>query len=78
MGIALWIRDVALRLRKDSDTIMKTILTKLGSSSNDNIKNNFKPLMTGKTDNVYGIAKDSWEIQIRGGEKMDLRWLIQK
>lgn len=78
MGIALWIRDVALRLRKDSDTIMKTILTKLGSSSNDNIKNNFKPLMTGKTDNVYGIAKDSWEIQMHGGEKIDLRWLIQK
>jgi len=78
MGIALWIRDVALRLRKDSDTIMKTILTRLGSSSNDNIKSNFKPLMTGKTDNVYGIAKDSWEMHIRGGEKVDLRWLIQK
>ena len=78
MGIALWIRDVALRLRKDSDTIMKTILTRLGSSSNDNIKSNFKPLMTGKTDNPYGIAKSSWEMQIRGGEKVDLTWLIQK
>jgi hypothetical protein len=78
MGIALWIRDVALRIRKDSDTIMKTILTRLGSSSNESIKNNFKPLMTGKTDNVYGIAKDSWEMNIRGGEKIDLRWLIQK
>jgi hypothetical protein len=78
MGIALWIRDVALRLRKDSDTIMKTILTRLGSSSNESIKNNFKPLMTQKTDNVYGIAKDSWEMHIRGGEKVDLRWLIQK
>lgn len=78
MGIALWIRDVALRLRKDSDTIMKTILTKLGSSSSESVKNNFKPLMTGKTDNPYGIAKDSWEMHIRGGEKEDLRWLIQK
>lgn len=78
MGIALWIRDVALRLRKDSDTIMKTILTRIGSSSNDNIKNNFKPIMTQKTDNVYGIAKDSWEMPITNSEKMDLRWLIQK
>jgi hypothetical protein len=78
MGIALWIRDVALRLRKDSDTIMKTILTRLGSSSNESIKNNFKPLMTQKTDNVYGIAKDSWEMPLANGQKMDLRWLIQK
>ena len=76
MGIALWIRDVALRLRKDSDSIMKTILGKVGSSSSDAIKNNFKPLMTQQSNNVYGIPQDSWKMQIRGGDKMDLRWLI--
>jgi hypothetical protein len=76
MGIALWIRDVALRLRKDSDSIMKTILGKVGSSSSDAIKSNFKPLMTQQSNNVYGIPQDSWKMQIRGGDKMDLRWLI--
>jgi hypothetical protein len=76
MGIALWIRDVALRLRKDSDSIMKTILGRVGSSSSDAIKSNFKPLMTQQSNNVYGIPQDSWKMQIRGGDKMDLRWLI--
>jgi hypothetical protein len=76
MGIALWIRDVALRLRKDSDSIMKTILDKVGSSSSDAIKSNFKPLMTQQSNNAYGIPQDSWKMQIRGGDKMDLRWLI--
>jgi hypothetical protein len=76
MGIALWIRDVALRLRKDSDSIMKTILDKVGSSSSDAIKSNFKPLMTQQSNNVYGIPQDSWKMHIRGGDKIDLRWLI--
>jgi hypothetical protein len=76
MGIGLWIRDVALRLRKDSDTIMKTILTKVGSSSSDAIKNNFKPLITQQSNNVYGIAQDSWQMHVRGSDKIDLRWLI--
>jgi hypothetical protein len=78
MAIALWIRDIALRLRKESDSVMKTILSKIGSSSNDQIKNKMKPLMVPGANNPYGIFTDPWKMRLGGREEEDLRWLINR
>ena len=77
MGIALWVRDIALRLRKESSSVASAILARIGSSSSDEIKKNFKPILTPASHNPYGIVEDPWKMQIRGGDKEDLRWLIR-
>ncbi len=74
-GIAMWIRDVALRLRGESDSITKTILSKIGSSSSEEIKKKMSPLlMTGN--NPYGISTDPWKMKMGQRGEEDLRWLI--
>ena len=74
-GIGMWIRDVALRLRGDSETFMKTILSKIGTSSSEEIKKNFKPILTHAHNNPYGIYSDPWKMKL-GNSDEDLRWLI--
>lgn len=76
MGIGLWIRDVALRLRKESDNVTKIIMSKLGSSSNEEIKKNTRPILMPRPSNPYGVVEDPWKMKIRGDDSEDLRWLI--
>lgn len=79
LAIGLWIRDTALRLRKDSDTLMKTILTKIGASTKDQVKENMKLIQRGGT-NPYGIYNNPWQMQVGGHgtsrEPLDLTWLL--
>ena len=75
-GIAMWIRDVALRLRGESDSVSKIILSKIGSSSSDEIKRRMKPLMTPGGNNPYGIYSDPWKMNMGKMGEEDLRWLI--
>jgi hypothetical protein len=74
-GIAMWIRDVALRLRGESDSITQSILSKIGSSSNEQIKKNYKPIIQA-TSNPYGIHTDPWKMKMGAYGEEDLRWLI--
>lgn len=76
MGIALWIRDVALRLRKESAGAVQTILSRIGSSSSEEIKKNFKPLLMAKRDNPYGINADPWKMKMGHMGEEDLTWLL--
>ena len=76
MGIGLWIRDIALRLRKESESVMKVIMSKIGSSSSEEIKNSRKPLLMPGANNPYGIFADPWKMRLGQRDEEDLRWLI--
>lgn len=76
-AITMWIRDVALRLRSESDTLVRTILGKIGSTATEESRKAVSrtTLIQG---NIYGVNKDPWKMNM-GGEyshKEDLRWLL--
>lgn len=74
-GIAMWIRDVALRLRSETDGASKLILSKIGTSMTSEMKNKMSPLLPIGNKNPYGINADPWKMKMSGGDE-DLRWLI--
>lgn len=75
-GIAMWIRDVALRLRGESDSVLKTILSKIGSSTTAEQKAKMSPFMIRSSGNPYGINNDPWKMKMGSQGEEDLRWLI--
>ena len=79
LGIGLWIRDVALRLRKDADNITKTILNGIGSTSSEQIKANTNALY--RNTNPFGTSTNPWQMKVggQGGnqEPLDLTWLLR-
>ncbi len=81
LAIGLWIRDVALRLRGESETITKTILSKIGSTSKEQVTKNVSMLIKSAGNNPYGIYHNPWEMRVGGpgsGHKPeDLTWLLR-
>jgi hypothetical protein len=79
LGIGLWIRDVALRLRKDSETITRTILDRIGSTSNDQVKGNMQSLY--RNTNPFGTQPNPWQMKVGGHgssqQPIDLTWLLK-
>jgi hypothetical protein len=79
LGIGLWIRDVALRLRKDSETITRTILDKIGSTSNEQVKGNMQSLY--RNTNPFGTQPNPWQMKVGGHgssqQPIDLTWLLK-
>lgn len=79
LGIGLWIRDVALRLRKDSETITKTILDRIGSTSNEQVKSNMQSLY--RNTNPFGTQPNPWQMKVGGHgssqQPIDLTWLLK-
>jgi hypothetical protein len=76
-GIAMWIRDVALRLRGERNEMTRTLLSKIGSTATDESKkpNTRNVIMGG---NIYGVQNDPWKMNMGNqyGAKEDLRWLL--
>jgi hypothetical protein len=82
IGIGLWIRDVALRLRKESDSVTKTIIDRIGSTSAQQIQNNVNLLSTGKGVNPFGVYNNPWQMHVggpgmHGNKSEDLTWLLR-
>lgn len=81
MAIGLWIRDVALRLRGESDTIVKTILSKIGSTTKEQLAKNSSTLLQSAGNNPYGIYHNPWEMQVGGPgvskKPEDITWLLR-
>jgi len=83
-AIAMWIRDIALRLRGESEAIMKTILTKIGSTSKEQATQNINLIMRGSGTNPYGVYHNPWSMHVggpahpggKGNKEEDLRWLL--
>lgn len=79
LGIGLWIRDVALRLRKDADEITRTILGRIGSTSSEQIKNNTQAIY--KNSNPFGTQPNPWQMKVGGPngsqQPIDLTWLLK-
>ena len=82
MAIGLWIRDVALRLRKEADESTRLIISKIGSTSNEQIKNNMVALHK-SGNNPYGVYSNPWKMSIGGpsgvggqSKTEDLTWLL--
>ena len=80
LAIGLWIRDVALRLRGESESLTKTILTKIGTSSKEQTIKNMNLLTRGTGTNPYGIQNNPWQMQVGGPRSThqpeDLKWLL--
>ena len=76
MGIGAWIRDTALRLRSESDSLTKTILSKMGGTSAQ-AKNGQMPILSSNRANPYGINADPWKMNIGNNISEDLGWLIR-
>ena len=82
IGIGLWIRDVALRLRKEADSVTKTIIDRIGSTSAQQIQNNVNLLSTGKGVNPFGVYNNPWQMHVggpgmHGNKPEDLTWLLR-
>lgn len=79
LGIGLWIRDVALRLRKDSETITRTLLDKIGSTSSEQVKSNMQSLY--RNTNPFGTQPNPWQMKVGGPggsqQPIDLTWLLK-
>ena len=83
MAIGLWIRDVALRLKSESDSLVKTLLTKMGSTADNERNKDTSPIRTTGRGNPFGINNDPWKMNLggpgsqqRGNKDGDLRWLL--
>ena len=66
-AIALWVRDTALRLKKEKDNLQRAML---GSILNSN-----KGYDAGFSKGKIKPKDNQWEIDI-GGQKEDLTWLL--
>lgn len=80
LAIGLWIRDVALRLRKETDAVTRAVISKIGSTSSDQTKNSSGPLLRSGGTNPYGVYNDPWQMKIGGPgggrSPIDLKWLL--
>lgn len=76
MGIGAWIRDTALRLRTENDSLTKTILSKMGASSAQE-KCNQMPILSAGRSNPYGINADPWKMNLGNNISEDLQWLLR-
>jgi hypothetical protein len=80
-AIALWIRDVALRLRKDADSLTKTIMSKIGSTSKEQLEKNVSTFIKAGAANPWGVHHNPWEMHVGGpgthGKPEDLTWLLR-
>ena len=82
LGIGLWIRDVALRLRKESDSVTRAIIDRIGAASPEQMANNMKILNGGKNVNPFGVYNNPWQMHIggpgiHGAKPEDLTWLLR-
>jgi len=82
MGISLWIRDVALRLRKEADSVTRTIIDRIGVASPEQMINNMKTLNGGKNVNPFGVYNNPWQMHVggpgmHGAKPEDLTWLLR-
>jgi hypothetical protein len=82
MGISLWIRDVALRLRKEADSVTRTIIDRIGVASPQQMINNMKTLNGDKGVNPFGVYNNPWQMHVggpgmHGAKPEDLTWLLR-
>jgi hypothetical protein len=77
-GIAMWIRDVALRLRGEADGAVSAILSRIGSSTSAESRAKMKQIMPAGANNPYGVYADPWKMRVGAGPggNEDLTWLI--
>lgn len=76
MGIGSWIRDTALRLRTESNSLTEVILSKIGSS-NVREKLNQPPILMPGSNNPYGINSNPWQMNLGNNITEDLQWLLR-
>ncbi len=81
LGIGLWIRDVALRLRKESDSVTRSIIDRISAASPEQMTKNMKMLNGGKNINPFGVYNNPWQMHvggpsIHGAKAEDLKWLL--
>lgn len=81
MAIGLWIRDVALRLRSEADSLAKTILSKIGTTSSEQIKNNTTAVYKSQS-NPFGAYHNPWRMHVGGNgdgndKTEDITWLLR-
>jgi hypothetical protein len=81
IGIGLWIRDVALRLRKESNAATMAIVDRIGTSQSQQAYNNIKLINAGKSVNPFGVYNNPWQMHIggpsiHGSKAEDLTWLL--
>ena len=80
-AIGMWIRDVALRLRGEGEALTKTILSKIGTTSKEQLTANTTALIRSTGNNPYGIYHNPWEMQVGGPgsshKPEDLTWLLR-
>ena len=70
LGIALWVRDTALRLRLESQEYTKNIIGGIGRSE----YTGSSPIFSSKTNTR---AQDAWSMQVGNGNKAEnLTWLL--
>jgi len=76
-GIAMWIRDVALRLRTERDNVTKILLGKIGSNSAAEAQR-VQTRTAIIQSNPYGVANDPWTMKMGTSDRNreDLRWLL--
>jgi hypothetical protein len=81
LGIGLWIRDVALRLRKDSDTAVKSIISRIGSTSKEQAGKNLTSFIKSGAANPWGVHHNPWQMHVGGpgsqSKPQDLTWLLR-
>ena len=72
LGIGLWVRDTALRLRQDGILLTKTMLDKIHVNQN----NDRTPVYTAR---VQSTGKDYWQMKTGGkpGDVESLSWLLR-
>lgn len=72
MGIGLWVRDTALRLRKDGILLTKTMLDKIHVNQN----NEKVPIYTAR---AASNGRESWQMKTGGkpGDVESLTWLLR-
>lgn len=72
MGIGLWVRDTALRLRKDGILLTKTMLDKIHVNQN----NEKVPIYTAR---AASNGRESWQMKTGGkpGDIESLTWLLR-
>lgn len=83
-AIAMWIRDVALRLRGEAETVTKAILSRIGTTSKEQLSKNVNLLIRGAGNNPYGVYNNPWQMHVGGpgvnggpgGKTEDLTWLL--
>jgi len=72
LGIGLWVRDTALRLRQDGILLTKTMLDKIHINQNNDKTPIYKA-------GVHSTGKDAWQMKTGGkpGDVQSLTWLLR-